>query len=706
MPSNQKDALEQLQRGSRERLKRDYSGKSGTKFATEVRESLNYQYNPADLVLATPAALSILGTYHVATGSPEAASTLLGPFMPNGGWKYLQVGQDPTVKASLVHVADRGMKALAMATRQLDTISNVSRDSTDVITEVVRATQMLSDQVQIARILDSKLNQLRQVSEGGTNYASEAEKEFDSWLLAVTELHTALAKKLVTAEVAESEKLQADVEATQKRPETGAADAAAAKLLVALNNSDAAFQRVNDNVPSGWESCAMEAVNAIAQAGPSIVAQALPGIINGMNSLSALTSSPSALGKAAARSTSLTPATDPAYSAALLLAPFVNSLCAYLTGGTDGSIDWAKFHDPAGVTWLLTNVSEQQKTADLGTTQPSEELKGAFTKLIRILEALKSSSGTAATATITSWQDDIKQAKATVLKLETIAKLFPGTSLSACQMRPAQIDIPNTDSSAQMAVISAATQKLAVEQHSLADRQKTNNKLAERNAKTQKELAAVQNKLKALEFSDSQALEKITSVLASNISIIVQFKTELNKIKCLFAAISLLVHKVVQPKIKSFEDMDRIPEKGQRLLRPTDIAIEIIYNTTLQIKALFDVLTSVARMYQQMQSMVLGQGEQLVWNLSQVARMDPTGGQAKRSRENLGHWAERASEDIFKAVTKKESETRESLGERIGGLDEHSRRVEGIVGVHDAAFVAAMKDGAAFVGEYVEKNIS
>jgi hypothetical protein len=125
----------------------------------------------------------------------------------------------------------------------------------------------------------------------------------------------------------------------------------------------------------------MGAINSIAQAGPSIVAQVLPAIINGMNPMSAVSSVAGAFGQAArngaanapgtsplvstligavagqaaangAQSTvlataakDLAPPTDPAYVAAPLIAPFINNLYAYLTQGPDNGIDWTKFKD-------------------------------------------------------------------------------------------------------------------------------------------------------------------------------------------------------------------------------------------------------------------------------------------------------------------------------------------------------------------------
>lgn len=245
------------------------------------------------------------------------------------------------------------------------------------------------------------------------------------------------------------------------------------------------------------------------------MAQTLPALINGINPRSGLNSAAGAFGKAAMddaanapgappmagaligaaagqaainggsafAQTDATLPTDPAHAVAPLLAPFLNDMYLYLTHGPNDSIGWAKFKDSKkdedgkvqqahDLTWLLTNAEQQEKSAQLGTSEPSEEFESAFALKINTIEAiqaqvLKSSdmaaSGTDA-ATIKTWQEDIKNAKAIALKLETTAKTSPGSSASTSQMRNLQIDVPKTDYSAQTAALNTATEKLAINQ--------------------------------------------------------------------------------------------------------------------------------------------------------------------------------------------------------------------------------------------------
>lgn len=499
----------------------------------------------------------------------------------------------------------------------------------------------------------------------------------------------------------------------------------------------------------------MGAINAIAQAGPSIVAQTLPALINGMNPMSTLNSAAGAFGKAAMdgaanapgappmagaligaaagqavvnggsalAQTDATPPTDPAYAAAPLLAPFLNDMYSYLTHGPDDGIDWTKFKDSKkdedgnvqqahGLTWLLANVKQQEKSAQLSTSEPSQELKSAFALMIKTIEAIKSQvlksadigSGSTDAATIKTWQEDIKNAKAIALKLETTAKTFPGSSSSVPQMRALKIDVPKTDYSAQNAALNTATEKLAINQRALNAAQDNYQRAADSALKVQQELTAIQTKLKGLEV-EGQTLEKVKDILIDCIATLIQLKVQVAKLKNFFGALSTMVRLVVQNKVKKFnEDVSSVAvdAKKTQILRLTDMDIEIIYSSTLQIKAYFELLQTIARMYCQMHVNHISKGMELVWDLSQVLK-EPSEVRAKR--DALNNWATKASQAILKTVADKQNEIKENLEERIENIAEQTQMLEKVGVTMDSTFVAAMKTGAATVTEHVEKNM-
>ncbi|THX37237.1 hypothetical protein D6D10_06040 [Aureobasidium pullulans] len=160
----------------------------------------------------------------------------------------------------------------------------------------------------------------------------------------------------------------------------------------------------------------MDAINFIAQARTFITAKALPALVNGMHSTSAVPSNIGAFGQAtknvklgddlkyngvlATASKEVAPSVDTAHAAAPLIEPCINSWYAYLTQGPSGSIDWAKceypqedaavkVQKPHELTMLLTNAEQHEKSVQLGDRKPNEQLRGAVAKRIKTTRSIK-----------------------------------------------------------------------------------------------------------------------------------------------------------------------------------------------------------------------------------------------------------------------------------------------------------------------------
>ena len=299
----------------------------------------------------------------------------------------------------------------------------------------------------------------------------------------------------------------------------------------------------------------------------------------------------------------------------------------------------------------------------------------------------------------------MKEAKAAVLQLETTAKSFPVSSVNTLQMRSLKIDVPKTDYAAQNAALSATTEKLAINQSALNTAQQNYMSAAESALKVQQELTAIQAKLKGLEV-EGQTLEKVKEILVDCIATLVQLKVQINKLKSFFGALSTMVRMVVQNKVKKFdEDVSSVAvdAKKKQILRLIDMDIEIIYSSTLQIKAYFELLQTIARMYCRIHVDHVSKGIELVWNLSKVLKDDS---QVREKRDALNKWADDASKAIMRTIGDKQNEIKEGLEQRIEKTAEQTQMLEQIgVAAPDPTFVAAMKTGAATITEHVEKNM-
>jgi hypothetical protein len=190
------------------------------------------------------------------------------------------------------------------------------------------------------------------------------------------------------------------------------------------------------------------------------------------------------------------------------------------------------------------------------------------------------------------------------------------------------------------------------------------------------------------------------------IATLVQLKVQINKLKNFFGALSTMVRVVVQNKVKKFdEDVSSVATdaKKKQILRLTDMDIEIIYSSTLQIKAYFELLQTIARMYCNMHVDHVSKGIEKVWDLSQVLK-DPN--QVRTKRDALNTWADGASKAILKTVADKQNEIKEGLEQRVENIAEQTQMLEKVgVAAPDPVFVAAMRTGAATVTEHVEKNM-
>ncbi|KAI3581869.1 hypothetical protein IWW34DRAFT_616467 [Fusarium oxysporum f. sp. albedinis] len=711
------DDLAKVEAAQQAVLKKTHGGKAGAQFVQEVKESLLFQYNWNELLSAAPTAITLVGACHVAAASPEAAAISLADAVPSGGFKYLRVAKNPTLRACLVGVASEGDKAFRIAGSNMSAIAGTSSELIQTVTRTVQAIQGLPD---TQRNLTNELIKLRRMSNNCLNYAQETEKAFDTWLLAVSEFHQASVQKHGTTEKESqdnlSAKLQAEIEASYTNKELDKADKASEEMKKSLAKQEKAFQAANDAVPSAWETCAMGALTAITSAGPALIAQALPAIVNAANPMSAVNG---LSGGATLQFNDATPETDPAYVAAPLLTPFMTTLLTYLTAGEGNTPDWSKFKDQAskqgsgteGLTWLLSNLQMQQKSAKLGASEPSTELSTAFDTSIAIVEEIKKevanqqklSSAKTDPASIKRWQDAITKAKLTVTKLEATAKSFPGSSSNAPKMN--NISVDKKDNSAVTAALSTATEKLALNQKALETAQANYTKAVEAAAEVQKRLTGIQTKLKGIEIAGA-ALERVKEILIECIAILVELKVQISKLTTFFNALSTMVKVIIETKVKNFDtDVTAIgQEASQRgLLKLNDLDIETIYISTLQIKAYFDLLQMICQMYTTVHAQYVNPGLDLLTELSKVTK---TAEEIAPKRDQLNSFTDAAHKAINELVAQKQQEISDGLQSRIDAIAEQTDMLHKVgVPMPAAGIIQAMRTGGEVIQDAVKGNL-
>ncbi|EKJ67617.1 hypothetical protein FPSE_12198 [Fusarium pseudograminearum CS3096] len=638
------DHLDKVESAQQALLKKMHSGKVGAQFVQEVKESLLFQYNSNELLLTTPTAITLMGACHVAAASPEAAAINLGDSVPTGGFKYLRVAGNPTLKACLVYVANEGDRAFRITGSNMSGMTQTSSEIVDIVSRTVRAIQ---DLPKTERVVNNELRKLRRMSDNCGQYAEETEKAFDSWFLSVLEFHQATIKKQSGSTTDSHDnataRLQAEIEASYANKDGSMLNKASEAMKEAFSKQERAFKAANEGVPPGWEPCGLAALSAIISAGPALNAQALPAMINAANSMSA------AQGLSTLRFDDAIPQTDPAYLAASLLKPFMTMLLAYLTSGEGNTPDWSKLNDQ-GLTWLLKNLQVQRESAKLGTSAPSMELNAAFEATVAIVGEMKKavadeqklSSAKTDQASTKKWQDAITQAKLTVTKLDATAKSFPGSSSNAPKMK--NISVERRDNSAVAGAVSTATEKFILNQRALKTTQANYTKTAEAAAHVQQRLGGIQTKLKGIQISGAP-LERVQEILVDSIAILVELKIQISKITAFFKALSTFIHVIAETKIDS--DFTR---SASGLLPPSDLNSETIYVSVLQFKAYFDLLQMTCQMYTTVQVQYVFPGFDLLMELSHMARVPEEGGP---KREQVNHFADSAHKAINELIVRR-----------------------------------------------------
>ncbi|KAK1703530.1 hypothetical protein BDP67DRAFT_584570 [Colletotrichum lupini] len=725
------DNLAKVEAAQQAVLKKTHGGKAGAQFVQEVKESLFFQYNWNELLSAAPTAITLVGSCHVAAASPNAAAISLKDSVPTGGFKYLRVAQDPTLRACLVFVASEGDKAFRVAGSNMSSIASQSSEIIETIARTIRAIQGLPD---TQRNLTNEL-------------------AFDTWLLAVSEFHQASVQEHGKTEKQSqtnlSAMLRAEIEASYTNKELERADKASEEMKESLQKQEKAFQTAKDAVPSAWETCAMSALTSITSAGPVLIAQALPAIISAANPMAGVNGLVNGLtqigrqgalnaagappfarallgahqggqpGGATLQFNDATPETDPAYVAAPLLAPFITTLLTYLTAGEGNTPDWSKFKDQAskngagteGLTWLLTNLEMQQKSAKLGTGQPSVELTAVFDSSIAIVEDIKKevanqqsfTSAKTDPASIKKWQDAITKAKLAVTKLEATAKSFPGSSSNAPKLN--NISVDKKDNSAVTAALSTATEKLALNQRALETAQTNYTNAVAAAAEVQKRLTGIQTKLKGIEIT-GKALERVKEILIECIAILVELKVQISKLTTFFNALSTMVKVIIDTKVKNFDtDATAVGEEASQkgMLKLNDLDIETIYMSTLQIKAYFDLLQMTCQMYTNVHTKYVNPGLYLLTELSKVTR---TAEEIAPKRDQLNNFTDAANKAINELVAQKQQEISDGLQSRIDAIAEQTDILHKVgVPMPAAGIIQAMRTGGEVIKDAVKDNL-
>ncbi len=568
--------------------------------------------------------------------------------------------------------------------------------------------------------------------------SSEMREAFSKWGIMVGELHAATENQAGhTAIAADRTKLDEAVATIEETHAKEASDAAKKGVERAAKNVDKQQKNLDtmvDKVPGPWASVLQSAVTSFAQAVPALVAGAImaktaPGaaaanLATGVAAGQAGASSGTTSNSTSTSKTQQPQLDDPAYATAATILDFVNHFYEYL-GGDSGAILWDKFKEttstttkdtttttkaddddkdaPQGLAYILGTLKGQKRNIDATNTPANKKLLSAYDALITVATSLqdhlrKQNQMTAkadpSETTLKEWKTKTKTARDDVLELAASAKALGSTSVP---LAFGGVQLPPPDLSAQRAQLDTAMQGVQIAQAALENAEKAYEGAVDRQEKTAKAMASVQAKLRRLQTT-GKTLEEIKKVLRDCILVLVDLIREVNKLEQFFLMLHTVIEHVVMPRAETFKrEVGKVAVRAMRsgVLRVDDVSKQMIYTSTLQLKAYFSLLQDIAQMYSTVHREHILGGVDLCYKLSKgTASNDPM----LELQEELAAYTDGAAKKVAKLVSEKQEEILRTLRQRAQRAQKETEAIKGELeryGIEaDVAAAKAIEAGA------------
>ncbi|KAL6710317.1 hypothetical protein ACN47E_009263 [Coniothyrium glycines] len=704
MAPTKAEAFVTLANANTSRSRASRGGNSPTKqFIDQVQQSLPYQNNGAEFAYTTPCLMAAITATMIAATDRKASDIVVRP--ASGDWKYFKTIQsNSTLSAVLQCVASQGYQALTIdptMTSQLDKLGGEADRNTN---QVVR---MVMELPETAHLIEDQGDNVLSVYERCYESVNEIEKAFDAWLLSIVELHASIIKMRETSEADAEAKnmlnLKADLEALSQATSFRGpqAEQAAKDLNKCLNMIQDLLLKANDNTTKAWNASMKSVSKALVEAAPLILAQFLPamsGAVTGLERTDVSATAKTLISAVADRG----PPSDPAYTAALLLAPILNELHACLFKDNNGGLDWSKLKDDngAGVCWLRESTKVLQNMSLSGTSEPSGVWKTALDKIVRTIDAI-SNSPEASPDKVASWREDVADAKLKLLQLCSTAECFPAAARGRDYSEDEDFTqvIQRADASAQTAAFNAAIEKFIISKQVLQTAQQISRSAANKAKKVKEDFKVLNSKFQDSQ-SESDLLKRAADILANSTTALIHYKLRLARLKALFGGAMNLTRLVLLERARRGSQTDF---NGQQCIRTLEI--NTLISLTLQLNALNNVGRNMSRLEVEVQSRSLAQARYMLANILQAGSEDPR--MAQNMGRNIFQMASECARTIDGLADKQQRDPEEKLNDGISAIDSQMQELErsGVPKL-DASSAAAIERGGAVVTDFVAKRMS
>jgi hypothetical protein len=655
-------------------------------YVEDVKSSLLFRpgFNWNELLSAAPTSVMLLASVFVASTVPDATDIRIIP--PTSGFKYLiNFDSNPSLNACLVQCADTGIKAFGVSNNNFDAIIMMSSTIRQIINDIIH---LLGDAESAKTMLVPTIKRLADVANRCEDKARGMEQSFQSWLDMVCELHQCIVQTSTdTAEKKIANQIHLAAAKTRLTAEEDAkklASESVSTLKGSLETATAAYKKAADEFPSGWDLVAQQLVSNLGDCLTNAINLAVPALIenysttakikDGINIFKGDTGGAEggSVGEGKQDNSNVPPAektpnpipsavppfpNDPAYGVIPPIAGYTTTIQSFVTGGADHGVDWEllKSKDPKneqnGLGVLASLMEQTQKSFKPSQNQPSIDLEFIFSETKKVTdglqEAIQANSALNGkplpkddSEEVRQWRLSIEMSSKKAVELNTNA-MHLSTAKQAPSVNEPQAKSSPTDKNGAMRqqIIDAATTKLnttaSVMQTATENYQKASDKLVD----VQVEVGKIQAELAGLEASNIN-LDKIKAILVKCIDILVQLKSQINRLVAFFSAVSSLVEHVVEDQVKPFItylDAATGIEKEPAILNFsfTNFQQQIIYNFCLSIRAYFDLFRDIGGMYLDVYTQFIRPGLEMVTNMQSEYN---SAGDPKSAQKVFNRW--------------------------------------------------------------------
>ncbi|KAI0468837.1 hypothetical protein F4859DRAFT_524009 [Xylaria cf. heliscus] len=639
---------------------------STAQYVQDVKQSMLFRpgFNWNELLSAAPVSVSLLASLFVASTIPDATQIKIIP--PNGDFKYLSNFESPALNACLIQCADQGAKAFGTSAKSFDAISLKSSTIKQTINQIIG---LLGDPDSAQTLLVPTIKTLARVAKDCESKARDMESVFQAWLDMVCELHMCVVQTSSDAsEKRAANQIQYAAANTKLESATQAKKLAGEsldRLKSSLDTATSAYKKAADEFPSGWDLVAQQFVSNLTDTFTNAFNLVVPSLIEAVSITAKIEKGINIFkpgnggaqggsvgdGKAdhsnVPTATNAPPATpsatppfpnDPAYGVIGCIQGYVLTIRSFVTGGADKGVDWDLLQskdskkENMGIDVLAILLDEASNAFKPSNNPPSQTLVDVLAKVKQVTDALqkaieanKSINGTplpkADSTEVKQWQLTMNVQAAKAVELDTDSKNLSSATSAPMVNKPQANSSPTDKSGAfRKQIIDAATTKLdqtaKVMQTVTENYQKASDKFVE----VQLKLGEIQAELASLQAANIN-LDKIKAILIKCIDILVQLKSQINRLVAFFSAVSTLVDHVVDDQVGPFIEYLKAstgidqPERSILNFSFTDFQRQMIFSFSLNTRAYFELFRDIADMYLDVDQQFIRPGLEMVNNM-------------------------------------------------------------------------------------------